>query len=1389
MTRRNQQFQTIRSEGGLLPPDLLQRVVVQGSNLDGMRPEDYGLPAGARLNEMMPKSWSLLSKHWAEFRTRRKALLEESSGTGLTNERWNLPLLRELGFGWLPASAGPEIDGRTFAINRFFGPVPVHLIGCGLPLDRRTAGQRGAAAANPHGLVQEFLNRSDAHLWAIVSNGLCLRILHDSRAISRQSFLEFDLKAMFDGEVYPDFVLLWLVAHASRFAPMEEDNPASCRLEQWAQEADKQGTRVLGELREGVKKALETLGTGFISHPKNVRLQENLRSGQLTTDELHEQLLRVVYRLIFLFVAEDRTIAGVSLLHPPDNTESGHDARGRYATYYSTARMREMAGHIKGSRHADLWRQLRLLVRALSGEERGALIRRQLALPALGSFLWAPGATTALNNCELTNYDLLEAIRHLSFTRKNKVLRPVNYKDLGAEELGGVYEGLLELRLKVSGNGARISFEKLAGNRRQSSGSYYTPDSLVQCLLDSALEPVIKVTIEGKNPSEAEQAILGMKICDPAVGSGHFLIGAAHRLAAHLARTRSQAENEGEPSPLLYQQALRDVIGHCLYGVDVNPMAAELCRVGLWLEALEPGKPLSFLEQHIQVGNSLLGATPALIEAGLPDDAFKPIEGDDGRICSELRRRNRVERSGQIAHALPMVAEDRAEYNTLAARSQSINTAPDASLAEVQAMEVQYKRLIVSPDYRHQQRIADAWCAAFVWPKTKDSYTTSITTATLRNLEENADTPIPVQQLEQISTQYQFFHWHLAFPEVFEQGGFDCILGNPPWERLKLQEKEWFRDRNQEIADAPNAAARGRLIANLIDKDPHLYSAWLSDKRKASGESHILRHSGRYPLCGRGDINLYTVFAEVMRTLLQKTGRAGCVVPFGIATDDTTKMFFRDLIEKQSLVSLFDFENKGIFFPDVHSSYKFCLLTTGSGIIPTVQSAEFVFFAHKIDELRDPNRCVALSPEDIMLMNPNTRTCPIFRSSKDAELTKAIYRRVPVLIRERQGNKPEENPWKIRFKRMFDMANDAGLFRTREQLEDEGWELDGNVFRKDGESCLLLYEAKMIHHYDHRWASRTESKFRRTLFTERQNPDFVVLGRYWVPETDMQTALSNINWDRKWLMGWRDITNITNERTTIASIIPRVAVGHSLSLMFPLMDRIPHQLLLACLNSFVCDFSARQKIGGMHLTLFIMQQIPVLHPKQMTGSPVWDKNTTIEMWLVSRVLEMVFTNHELVHFSEDCGWDGPPFRWDEDRRFMIRCELDAAFFHLYLPADEQGNWHPVSKLDGYPYDETPEQLAELNRHLPTPRDAVAYIMDTFPIVCNKDQSTYGEYRTKRVILERYDALHKAARTGCVYQSPLNPLPGPPTDSAGHFVCFVDIAANPPPHLHRAAGYL
>ena len=1314
MRRRDAEFQTVRSEGGLLPPDLLRRILDPHGGLGGVRPEEYGLPPGERLGEAITPGWNRLLKHWADFREAAAGLRESEAGTALTNDRWSLPLLRELGFGPLPTSAGPEAAGRRWAINRFLGPVPVHLVGCHVNLDRRSPGVRGAARANPHGLVQEFLNRSERHLWAVVSNGLQLRLLRDSQALSRQSFLEFDLEAMFAGEAYSDFVLLWLAAHATRFAPREGGGPESCWLEAWTREARKQGARALGDLRGGVEQALQALGQGFVGHPRNARLRDALRQGELALLDLHGQLLRAVYRLIFLFVAEDRMLEGRPLIHPPDDSETAATARARYAEHYGAGRLRRLAGAIKGGRHGDLWRQFQLVAAALSGEAAGEAARRHLALPALGGFLWDAASTAALNGAELANGDFLDALRQLAFIRRGNALSPVDYRNLGAEELGGVYESLLALTPQIGADGASFRFAEFSGNERKTSGSYYTPDPLVQCLLDSALDPAVADAIGGKSGREAEKAILDLKICDPASGSGHFLIGAARRLARHLARARAMAEGESEPSPLLHQRALRDVIGRCLYGVDVNPMAAELCRVGLWLEALEPGKPLSFLDHHIRAGDSLLGVLDdAVMEGGIPDRAYKPLTGDDKAACRGLTARNRA--SGRSVQG-GLFDDDDAGLRPVAAAIAGIDEMPEDDLVDIARKRAAWEAARNDEARRRQTLRADLFTGAFLAVKTGEAADTVPVSEDINRLDKGmAARPGAEEAARRLARRHRFFHWPAEFPEVMAAGGFDAVLGNPPWERIKLQEQEFFATRAPEIAQAPNKAARERLIRGLVKADATpaeraIHSAFQEAKHAAEAASLFTRASGRFPLTAVGDVNTYALFAETFLQLAPQ-GRAGIVVQSGIATDHGTRHFFREISESGRLSSLYDFENRDGLFPGVHRSTKFCLLTLGPR---ESEAADFVFFATNVEHLTDRRRRLTLSPRDIRRINPNTRTAPIFRSQADAELTKKIYAKTPVYVDESRGS---GNPWKTIFRQgLFHMSGDSGLFRTAEQLANAGAEREGtNWLHPGGLTYIPLYEAKAMHQFDHRWATHggNGTSLRETSLQQKGDSSFDATPRYWVPEATVAERLANTGNRYHWLMVWRDIARATDERTVIAAIIPKFGIGSSLQLLV-FTDRAQPPLLLAAhFANWVAlplEYVARQIVGGTHLSHNYVKQMPLLPP---------DRFGEAEMnFIAPRALELTYTSRSLEPFARDLGYDGPPFAFDPERRAVLRAELDAYYARLY----------------GLTRDELRFILDPADTHGPD------YPTETFRVLKKNEMRNWGEYRTRRLVLEAWERL-------------------------------------------------
>jgi type I restriction-modification system DNA methylase subunit len=1288
----------VRTEGGLLPADLLERVRALDRKLPGLDEASYGLPKSERFGEATTKAWNNLIGAWTTFGDELAKLSPNEPATTTTRERFLLPLMVELGYGRLSPTRAIDLDGKSYPISHGVGDIPLHLVGANVPLDRRSRGVAGAAGQSPHGLLQELLNRSPERLWGIVSNGLILRILRDNASLTRQAYVEFDLEAIFNGESYADFALLWHVAHRSRLEPQiadgadEDAKPTvhGCYLERWSKVAEEIGARAKEKLRDGVQEAIEALGSGFLRHAANTALKTQLQAGELSTQDYYRELLRLVYRLILLFVAEDRDL----LLDPKADPAT----RTRYASYYSTARLRRLAERRKGSRHADLYAGLQVVITAL-GRNEGA---PGIGLPPLGGFLFGSEACPDLDGAALANSDLLDAVRKLTLIEEKGVLRSVDYRNMGSEELGSIYESLLERHPELDIPSGSFILKVAAGHERKTTGSYYTPSSLISVLLDSALDPVLAEAADKPTKDEAERAILELSVVDPAAGSGHFLVAAAHRIAKRLAQVRTEDE---EPAPAAVTTALRDVIGHCLYAVDINPMAVELCKVSLWLEALEPGKPLTFLDAHIKCGNSLLGTTPELIAAGIPDAAYDPIEGDDKEVCRALKKRNKAEREGQLS--LGEAGLD-ASVAALALAMGQLRKSSQERLDELRAVEARFQDLSASARYRTARLTADAWTAAMVCLKSPGRL--DLTTSSLRRLAQHPESLPESSLLEiaQLATEYQFFHWPIEFADIFQRGGFDLVIGNPPWDRVKLQEKEFFAERAPAIAEAQNAATRKRLIALLQRDDPPLWDAFRSALRRSDGESRLLHDSWAYPLTGRGDINTYAVFAELARRSTGPTGRAGMIVPTGIATDDTTRHFFANAATFGALSSLYDFVNDRGYFPGVgHGRQRFSLLTV-AGTARPITSATLAFFLHTPADLLVPDAKFSLDGAQFALLNPNTLTTPTFHNGHDADIAISIYRRVPILIRE----DPFENPWEASFLRMFDMANDSHLF-----------------LGTSGKGRLPLWEAKLIHQFTNRYgdyalqeAGSLDSELPRPTESQLGDPSYSATPKYWVGADAVESRLDQ-KAGRGWLLGFRGIARSTDERTIIASILPEVAVSGKLPL---LISRAPaFWCVLANLNSFVLDWVARQKVGGTDIAFFYLKQLPILPPSAYESRVPWAEATLAE-WLRPYVVELSFTAWDLAGFAQDVGWEGPPFVWDSVRRRHLRAEIDAAFFRLYGLS----------------------------------RTETEYVLTQFPIVQRNEERRLGHFVTRDLILGAFDAMAAATRLS-PYVSMLSPGPGAP----------------------------
>lgn len=1312
---------TLSIEGALFTAEWLAKVAASQAVLQ--TDADYGVRAGFNLREEIGFAWRSAQSLWRQFDQARQQPGGDAWGI---SQRFATELLRQcFAFQLTQHSTPMVVNERNYPVQ--FSALDAHVPVVVSPHDEAKAldtaqdrlgdnsGER-IRRRSAFGLLQESLNAMPDALWGMATNGLQLRIARDNASLTRPAWVQVDLERMFAEDRYADFSVLWLLLHATRFGVLGSAS-TDCALEQWRNACREQGTRARETLRGGVEAALLALGQGFVSHPANTALRDALATGRLSPQDYLRELLRLVYRQIFLLTVEEREI-----LH---RTDANPHAVALYAEGYSLRRLRERAVRRSAhDRHGDLWQALKQVWLGLAVGEP------LLALPPLGG-LFESSQCPTLDVCKLENRHLLNALFHLAWLRPepNAPLTRVNWRDMGSEELGSIYESLLELVPMLSNEHRQFGFHTGAatrGNARKTTGSYYTHDSLVQEQLDSALEPVI-AAILAAHPvdDEAVQALLAISVIDPACGSGHFLLAAARRIAGHLARVRAQMRdallgNSGQPTPEDYRHALRDVVTHCVYGVDMNPMALELARMALWLEAYTPDAPLGFIDHHFQLGNALLGVMdPKVILDGVPDEAYKELTGDNNALCRDLKKRNKQERTGlQRMRAAASVSQSlqSMDLSATALPLQQLDMLPDASLADIAAKRQAYEALQQGASDDGLALALHLYCAAYLLPKHGTNEADTVVPTTQDVMNALLGQPVAARKKEaalQLAKRTPLLHWKLGFAQVFARGGFTVILANPPWERMKLQEEEYFAERAPAVAGARNKAERERAIQALLRQpagspERRVYDDFIAAKQIAEASS-VFCHGPRYPLTGVGDVNTYALFAETALQILHPQGRAGLVLPSGIAIDDSTKAFFRAIVDGDRLASLLGFDNARRLFPAVHPDTPFCLLALGA---PSEDGIRFAHYILGVEELADKRRSFTLTADDIARLNPNTCTCPVFRSQKDAEITRGIYQRVPVLWDE---SKADGNPWGIQFMRMLDMSIDSGLFRDARRCVELA-------------DPVPLYEAKMVHQFDHRWATYVGDgdDSRDMTDAEKENANQTVQPRYWVERAVVDARVAEKKWSKGWMYGWRGITNATNERSVIGGVMPLSGAGNSLHLLLSETNQSAAKwaAFSGCISCFVLDFCARTKIGGTNFNFFIPKQLPVLPPHAFEGQ---DFNK-----IVPRVLELTFTANDLQCFyddvvAENSEWDtrtganrGQPWRWNPERRAILRAELDAIYARLYgLSRDDL-------------------------RYILDPKEVMGadYPSESFRVLKDKEIRHLGEYRTRRLVLEAWDRMEQ-----------------------------------------------
>ncbi|MHB8995563.1 MAG: Eco57I restriction-modification methylase domain-containing protein [Armatimonadota bacterium] len=1182
----------------------------------------------------------------------------------------------------LPANGGLEYWGKALAVG--------DAKSWERKLDKTSGSDAGWGLSNPSFQVGEYyLARTDCK-WGLLTNGRQWRLYAGEPKPDMQRFYEVDLPALLQSGDPADLAYFVLFFRRDAFVP---DASGQFFLDRVRAESDLAANKLRENVQEGVYRALLAACRGFVEHGANESAGDDLEA-------VYDNALVLLYRLLFVLYAE-----AAELLPLREN----HQYHERYSLH---AIKQDVASNpqvfLQGV--VTLWPKLKALFGVIDRGHAG------LGVPAYNGGLFDPQKHPFLERYELADQHVAQVTDLLARTPEGGF---VDYRDLGVRHLGSIYEGLLEYKLaratepmvvvRRDGQDKWVPVSAVGEMRpeqehcdagelylvtdkgeRKATGSYYTPQFIVEYIVENTVGPLV-------DKCKAPEDILKLKVLDPAMGSGHFLVEVTDFLARKLLEKGGHkgialADDESDLSRLK-----RLVVERCIYGVDLNPLAVELAKLSLWLDTVAKGQPLSFLDHHLRCGNSLIGA----------------------RVADVPRMPPFFVRRGAVADTLFDEAAFAEHADGLVGGTERMLALPSTDREAVQR-KGQLLREMDEQHRRPYREIADLWCSRHFGNEYDAHRYNSLVGLLQRNAPPvSHEEKTALARSRELAEQYRFFHWELEFPDVFfdehgrtkPEAGFEAVVGNPPWERMKLQENEFFALREPAIALAPTAAKRKALVAKLPEANPALWAEYQQAKQQADLELAWTRNSGQYPFMGCGDTNLYAVMTERGRSLLEPAGREGFVVPSGIATDNTTSGFFADLVETKSLQTLLDFENREGLFADVHRAFKFSIIIFTGG--EQRDQIACGFFLQNAGYLADPERVFTIRPEDCALMNPNTRTCPVFRSRRDLELTRAVYERVPALVRETEHG--DENPWGIRYMRMFDMTLDSELFTTVAELEGEGfYPVAGTVYRKGSDCRVPLYEGKMVQMYDHRAASvkvNPENLHRpaspeATTGEQHARPDYAVTPQFWVPAQEVTTKVGDAN---RWFVAFKDVTAPTNERTMIAAAVPWSGAGNNLPLLLgSSQPGTRTALLLANLCSFAFDYVARQKVGGQHLNYFIVEQLPALPPER------YDEDfhgARLADFIAQRVLELSYTAHDLAGFAEDMGHVDdqgqakPPFPWDEERRLHLRCQLDALYFHLYGLTREEAD----------------------------------YVLGTFPIVQRHDQERYGRFRTKDLILHYYNA--------------------------------------------------
>lgn len=1326
-------YSCINIQGNFISEEVLQKLETASADYQ-KNPTDFGFEPGTNLRDEIEYSWSRIKLDWKHFSEKSNTLpASDQYGTTLAR-KWMENFFSSIGFDLVKQKEALKGEnGQTYTISHVdnnINGLPAQIVGFYDPqhpekntLDIKSSG--GTSRLSPHGTVQEYLNVTE-HIYGFATNGMLLRLIRDSGRLVKLTYVEFDLKRMLDEDKYSEFTLLYRLIHASRFI-----NEASI-IEKYYQESIETGNRIRDGLSDAVKESMQALGNGFLHHPANEALREKLRNKTITPKQYYDQLRRLVYRLLFLMVTEER-----DLIYDADELKGDVIKQKQiYLNFYSIDRLRKLSEnrYLYEKDFSDLWQGL--LKTFLLFEANGNGIK--IGIKPLDGDLFSETALKDINDAQISNNVLLECIRNLNEfqDKETKMLVSINYRSLDVEELGSVYEGLLELHPVIeyleSANQANIHFTFHGGTERKTTGSYYTRPDLVNELIKSALIPVIeeRVKVAGTDKKNRLNALLKLKVCDTAAGSGHIMLAAARTIAWYMARIDSGEEN---PAPSVYRYWLRQAIQHCIYAVDMNPDAVELCKLALWLEGHNSGKPLSFLDHKIRCGNSLVGvADLAVLKKGIPDEAFNPVTGDDKAVCQALKKANKdFNKTSQITLDFEAGELDfKEEQKDFANKFAELDHINQDTLEEVKMISKKHSELKYNPKLQKDKNACDLYTAAFFYTYNKIDDPAAPSSQKLKAYLQSAGgvEARAVGMANVLSLEHNFFHWSLEFPDVFEQGGFDVVLGNPPWEKINLEDLEFFATKSKEISSITKSSERNKAIKKLEHSNPALYKEYQDALIKTNKSINYFKCENLYKYGNAGLLNTYPLFTELVLNKVNNKGKAALVIPSGIFGDDTLSPLFRYTVENNYIERIIDFENAKKIFPSVHRQFRFSVVTFNK-MLRTKKEFKAKFYVKEIDDAQNEKDFLTFAYEDLKRLNPNNLVCPSFRSQFEFELNKKLFKYGVLKDESEKGNDVEIH-------RMINMSSDSDL------LKNENFE-----------GALPLYESKLIYLFDHRYSSfegvsqadKNKGNAVDVSESQKQNPSYKIEPRYFCDKNIFIEKNEKWKWEYNWYLSYRYISASTNERTAIASIIPASVVSNSAYQIF-IKDIKDLILQTSVINSLLFDFVARSKVN-LNFPPVILQQTPRIRYIDITKEQY--------SFIFKRTFELTYTSWDLKAFADDiwkeadedlrntikAQWEEnkkatgghewsppewceigeqgiklPPFKWDEERRAVLKAELDAIYAKLYGLTDQE------------------------LRYILDPQDVYGadFPGETFRVLKDKEIKKYGEYRTKRMVLEAWE---------------------------------------------------